>query len=83
MWDERFENLLRDHLPFLSQEEVLTPDTGLRDLGLDSMGTVELLSVLENAYDVRFVDEALTAETFETPSRLWSALSAMSGTSAR
>jgi acyl carrier protein len=79
MWDERFENLLRDHLPFLSPEDVLSPESGLRDLGLDSMGTVELLSVLENAYEVRFVDDALTVETFATPSRLWSTLSEMSG----
>jgi acyl carrier protein len=82
MWDERFETLLRDHLPFLSGDEVLTPESGLRDLGLDSMGTVELLSVLENAYEVRFVDDALTAETFATPGRLWTALSGMAGRAA-
>lgn len=46
-------------------------DAPLRDLGLDSLGTVELLGTLENAYDIRFLDDALTRETFETPAVLW------------
>ncbi|CAL9320230.1 MULTISPECIES: acyl carrier protein [Streptomycetaceae] len=71
MWDEKFEAIVRRHLPFLGHDEELTPDTALRDLGLDSLATVELLSDLESAYGLRFVDEALTLATFATPERLW------------
>ena len=74
MWDQRFEELLRRFLPFLPADEALTGDAGLRDLGLDSLGTVELLADLENAYDVRFVDDTLSLETFATAGVLWATL---------
>ncbi|MGP4012656.1 phosphopantetheine-binding protein [Streptomyces sp. 4N124] len=76
-WDQQFEDLLREYLPFLSSDEPLTADTELRDAGLDSLATVELLGSLEAAYDVRFVDEALNLETFATPATLWGTLSRM------
>jgi acyl carrier protein len=75
--DSRFESALRNYLPFLDAGQALTPDVSLRDLGLDSMGMVELLADLESGYDVRFRDEALTMETFSTPGVLWGVLSSM------
>jgi acyl carrier protein len=75
--DARFESTLRNFLPFLDADEALTPDMSLRDLGLDSMGMVELLTDLESGYDVRFRDEALTMETFATPGVLWGVLTSM------
>lgn len=77
MCDEQFEQLLRKYLPFLSPEEPLDGDTRLRDFGLDSLGMVELLAQLEAAYDVRFVDETLNLETFETADVLWKTLRTM------
>ena len=77
MWDHQFEELLRTYLPFLAADEILAGDTSLRDLGLDSLGTVELLAALEARYDVRFLDDALSLETFATPGVLWAALSAI------
>lgn len=77
MWDEQFDDLLRRFLPFLPADEPLAADTTLRDQGLDSLGTVELLAVLESHYDVRFRDDTLTPGTFETPGTLWGALSAL------
>jgi acyl carrier protein len=77
MWDQQFEELLRRYLPFIAADETLDEDTSLRDLGLDSLGTVELLAALEGQYDVRFVEDALTMATFATPGVLWAALSAM------
>ncbi|MEV5762858.1 acyl carrier protein [Streptomyces tendae] len=77
MWDERFEDLLRQYLPFLAGDEELTENAGLRDLGMDSLGTVELLSALENMYDLRFEDDALTMASFETPGILWKTLTQM------
>jgi acyl carrier protein len=77
MWDQQFEEILREYLPFLSADEKLAESTGLRDLGLDSMGIVELLGTLEGAYQVRILDEALTVDTFATPGVLWATLSKM------
>jgi acyl carrier protein len=76
-WDRRFEHLLRQYLPFLSADDTLTGEVSLRDLGLDSMGTVELLADLESGYRVRFRDEALTMANFATPGILWRTLSEM------
>ncbi|MFC4535731.1 phosphopantetheine-binding protein [Sphaerisporangium dianthi] len=77
MWDQQFDHLLRRHLPFLDPQEELNADSSLRDLGLDSMGTVELLASLENLYDVRFVDDMLNMESFATPAVLWRTLSSV------
>lgn len=77
MWDEQFDDLLRRFLPFLPAEEPLAEDTPLRDFGLDSLGTVELLAALEHRYDVRFRDDALIPRTFETPGVLWRTLSCL------
>ncbi|MFC4069030.1 phosphopantetheine-binding protein [Actinoplanes subglobosus] len=71
MWDTGFEEELRRFLPFLPPEEELAPDSALRDLGLDSLATVELLAALESRYDVRFVDDALNPANFTTPGVLW------------
>jgi acyl carrier protein len=76
MWDNQFEQIIRPHLPFLAPDEPLTAEDNLRDLGLDSLGTVELLASLERAYDVRFVDQMLSLESFATPAVLWNTLSA-------
>ena len=80
MWDNQFEELLRQYLPFLAADEPLTPDTPLREFGLDSLAMVELLSSLENIYEVRFEDDALTLDTFESPGVLWKALTAFQTT---
>ncbi|ONK14898.1 acyl carrier protein [Streptomyces sp. MP131-18] len=77
MWDETFEQLLRKHLSLMEAEDELTADTSLRDFGLDSMGMVALMSSLEEAYGIRFVDDALQAENFATPETLWNTLAAM------
>lgn len=82
MWDQQFEDVLRRHLPFLPAGEGLAGDASLRDLGLDSLGTVELLAELESAYGVRFVDDALSLETFETPAVLWETLCELGETAA-
>ncbi|MBB4689002.1 phosphopantetheine-binding protein [Amycolatopsis jiangsuensis] len=74
MWDSSFDETLRPFLPFLPADEALSPETPLKEYGLDSLATVELLAVLEETYNVRFSDDALTLETFENPGRLWATL---------
>jgi acyl carrier protein len=79
MWDEQFEVLLREHLPFLAADSELLPDLGLREFGLDSLGVVDLLVSLESAYDIRMTDDILSMDTFSTPAVLWNALSGIAG----
>ncbi|MEW1956697.1 phosphopantetheine-binding protein [Kineococcus sp. NPDC059986] len=73
-WDGRFEDVLRDVVPGAGP---LVPGTRLGDRGLDSMASVALLLRLEEAYDVRFPDEHLSAATFATAGSLWSVVSAL------
>jgi len=82
MWDGKFEEILRAHLPFISANDEVTWNDELRDLGLDSIGMVDLLSRLESEYQVKFVDEALEMETFATPGTLWTTLSKLIGAAA-
>lgn len=82
-WDQQFEETLREYLPFLPADEPLTADTSLRDNGLDSLGTVELLGTLESQYNVQFTDDALSLETFATPAVLWAAIEQLAAAPAR
>jgi acyl carrier protein len=77
MWDQRFEALLRAHLPFLASAEELRPELELREFGLDSLGVVDLLVSLESEYDVRLTDDILSMDTFATPGALWAALATL------
>ncbi|MFJ9062041.1 phosphopantetheine-binding protein [Streptomyces sp. NPDC102409] len=77
MWDEQFEEILRTFLPFLPPREPLTADVELKDLGLDSLGMVQLLGTLEEAYQVRFRDSALTMDTFRSAGVLWETVEGM------
>jgi acyl carrier protein len=75
MWNKQFEGLLREHLPFLPDDEALLPDLDLREFGLDSLGVVDLLVSLESAYSIRLADDILSMDTFATPGVLWETLS--------
>jgi acyl carrier protein len=74
MWDEKFETLLRHHLPFLPEDEDLYQGLDLREFGLDSLGVVDLLVSLESSYGVQLTDDILSKDTFTTPAALWDAL---------
>lgn len=67
-WDDEFEQVLRTALPRLTE---ITPETCLREQGLDSLATIDMLLRLEASYDIAVPDELLTAETFATPGALW------------
>lgn len=54
----------------------ITTDTNLRDLGMDSMRSIELLFTIEDTYGITLPDNELTDTTFGTPGRLWQAVSA-------
>ncbi|MFF5029770.1 phosphopantetheine-binding protein [Streptomyces collinus] len=73
--DAMFQNVLRDHLPRL-QQQPLTDDTRLRDAGLDSMKSVDLLFAIEDELGVSLPDDDLNEETFATAGSLWRAVDA-------
>ena len=73
--DERFSELLTSFLPLLG-DRPLSEDARLRDLGLDSMQSVNLLFGIEDIFEVSLPDEALNATAFETAGSLWKAVSA-------
>jgi acyl carrier protein len=69
--------VLRRHLRDLQEEEPVPLETHLRDLGLDSMGAVNLLLDLEQTFQVVFPDELLTEETFRSAASLSRALASL------
>ncbi len=81
-WDDSFERLLRDALPLLPADVSLGEDTCLKDHGMDSMASIDLLLKLEGHYQVSLPDEALTSATFADPGALWSVLNGLRGATA-
>lgn len=71
-----FTEILRRHLKYLPDSQILAPDSPLPDLGLDSMETVALVVELEDEYEIMFADYDMVAGTFRTPASLWRALNA-------
>lgn len=69
--DEKFTDVLRPHLPFLTDGRPLAAEDRLRDLGLNSMQAIEVLFAVEDAYGVAIPDDKLNDETFETAGSLW------------
>jgi acyl carrier protein len=74
--DATFEAILRKRLKHVEPGAAIPDDAQLKDLGLDSMEAVELLLDLEDELGIVLPDEAMTAETFATPSSLREAVAA-------
>jgi acyl carrier protein len=74
----RFIEVLSGFLPLLGPGD-LGDDTGLREMGLNSMRSVDLLFALEDAFGVVLPDEMLNEATFRTAGSLWCAVAAMLG----
>lgn len=69
-WDESFEKLIRKAVPLLG-DEPLERETELRNYGLDSMASVQLLLETEEQYGISVPDELMEPSMFETPGNLW------------
>jgi acyl carrier protein len=74
--DDNFPGLLRPFLKYAGTAST-TPDSRLRDLGLDSMRAIELLFAIEDRYAVTLPDELLTDATFETVGSLWAVVESL------
>lgn len=70
-----FVTLLTPFLPLLRNQEI-THDMRLRDLGLDSMKSIDLLFGIEDVFAISLADEDLNDRTFATAGNLWNAISA-------
>jgi acyl carrier protein len=77
IWDATFEAVLRPHLVLLDETAPVIPDLELRGAGVDSLALIELLVAFEEAYQVVFPDELITAETFRTAGSLWAAVAGL------
>lgn len=75
-WNDSFVQTLREQIPLLPATGELSPAADLYDLGLDSMGSVQLLLALEEALDISIPDELLTADSFRTVGNIWTLVQA-------
>ncbi len=73
--DARFTELLAPFLKFSDDKEI-TADSNLRDLGLDSMQSIELLFAIEDSFGISLPDDELNDTTFATAGSLWHAIAA-------
>jgi len=59
-------DIVRQAIPGLAPETAIGADENLRDAGLTSVGSVNLMLALEAAYDLAIPDEELTPANFRT-----------------
>jgi acyl carrier protein len=72
---QEFCDVVLPHLPY-NESGTLKADDELGTLGLDSMGGVQLMSVLETTYNVTLSDDIVAEVTFATVGSLWSEVAA-------
>ena len=70
----KLEERIRHQLRFLAKDETLDPSVELRELGLDSMGALDLIQDVEQTFGIRFPDELLVEDTFRTAGALTKAV---------
>jgi acyl carrier protein len=59
-------DIVRQAIPGLPPQAEIADDQDLRDIGLTSVGSVNLMLALEAAYDLAIPDEELTPANFRT-----------------
>ena len=73
--DAEYVDLLTSFLPYAG-EQPITPESRLRDLGLDSMKAIDLFFAIEDVIGISLPDEYLNDATFATAGNLWQAIEA-------
>lgn len=74
MIDERLVELVKKYLKFSGENSVLGKDDNLKDLGLDSISSIQLLIEIEDTYDITISDDHLTDDTFSSLATLWNVI---------
>lgn len=77
--DERLLPIIRNFLSLPDQNTEISPDTPLRDLGLDSLGAIDLLFKVEETFEIVFPDSYLNERTFGTRGALQRAVETLLG----
>jgi acyl carrier protein len=67
---EKFEQLLRRHLRLVAADEPIPFEASLVSIGLDSIGTINLLLDIEETFSISLPGALLTPETFQTRATL-------------
>jgi acyl carrier protein len=80
--DAEFVAMLRPFLKYAGDAEI-TPESRLRDLGLDSMQEIQLLFAIEDTYGVTVPDDKLVDSSFETCGALWSMIQDLNAAAVR
>jgi acyl carrier protein len=76
---EKLLTVLRRHLKSVDGAQAIPMDQRLEELGLDSLGAVNLLLDLEDSFTISFPDSLLTEETFRTASNLYQSVYSLTG----
>lgn len=71
---EKLLPILKSKLKFIEDEQNFNWDTNLKELGLDSMSTINLLLSIEDEFQVVFPETLTNESTFSTGETLYSAL---------
>lgn len=66
----QLQDILRPHLRLLAADAAVPMDEDLGRLGLDSMGSIDLLMEIEAQLGVQIPDEMMTVDTFATGNHL-------------
>ncbi|MBU1713019.1 MAG: acyl carrier protein [Proteobacteria bacterium] len=72
------ESLIREVAAILSMDQgSVGPEVPLHEMGLDSLGFVELLVIIENKFKIKLMESGLTKNDFRTIRSLSSKIGAM------
>jgi acyl carrier protein len=74
---EKLLGILSKHLKLVDNAYAIPMEQRLDELGLDSIGAINLLLDLEDNFTISFPDFMLTEETFRTPATLYKAVYAL------
>lgn len=74
---EKLLTILCTHLKFADDPQSISANKRLDELGLDSMGAINLLLDLEDSFEISFPDYLLTEETFRTAGTLSQAVQSL------
>jgi len=77
MWDQRFDSILREHMPDMAVDDAISPNEEMASLGVTSMLLLSLMLALQDEYEIRFPMDALVEESFRSPSSIWLAVESL------
>jgi acyl carrier protein len=73
-WSDEFEHIIRTNCGLSDSTVTMDSAAPFNLLGADSITLLNIIVDSEEAFDIQFPDELLTADTLATPGTLWQAL---------